>query len=428
MSELLGILMAVVIATMALPKVAAWQVASHENKLLAITAHQEKEFDTAVSAYAQQYATALQTAATATTPATITVAMLQATNLLTPAFSATNPFGQTWQAQVLQPTAGNLQVLAYSTGGRTLTDTQINKISMLVPGGGFIPSNDSGAYPSAAANAIGAGASWNVSMTGYTGIAGGHVAALYSVNQGQLMNSYLYRNAVPGQPQLNQMNTPLVMAATAVAGAACTQTGGIAQDGAGSVLSCLSSGVWAAVGGGSWKAPVASFAALPATGNTVGDVRLTNDVQRAYAWNGASWIPLAIDQNGNISIPGTATIRNVAVTGTATVGAACTPNGLIAQDGTGAMLSCQSGVWRSTSTITPSTVTVAGGFGMGGAAYAGCPAGRSILSGGVQCNVSWWGTTGAFVQQSYPLGNGWYGQCWSTGAVATQAIVTALCN
>jgi hypothetical protein len=37
----------------------------------------------------------------------------------------------------------------------------------------------------------------------------------------------------------------------------------------------------------------------------MGDVRLTNDVQRAYGWNGSSWVALAVDQNGNLAVPGT---------------------------------------------------------------------------------------------------------------------------
>lgn len=302
MSELLSVLMAVLIAVMAIPKVAAWQAISQENKLIAITAQEEKQFDTAVSAYVQQNSTPIQAVATATVPATITVAMLQATNMLTTAFSPTNPYGQSWQAQVLQPSAGNLQVLAYSTGGQTLSDTQINKISMLVPSGGFIPSNDGGAYPTAANNAIGARASWNVPTAGYTGIAGGHVAALFSVNQGQLMNSYLYRNAVPGQPQLNTMNTPLVMASVQTAGQACA-LGSIARDAAGGLLACPGASLqWSSVANSACTA--ANFASLPTTGNTLGKLCVTTDNQRAYGWNNASWVAIAIDSAGNFTLPG----------------------------------------------------------------------------------------------------------------------------
>lgn len=45
-----------------------------------------------------------------------------------------------------------------------------------------------------------------------------------------------------------------------------------------------------AVASGSWKAPVASAAALPATGNTDGDVRIVLDTETLYVWNGSAWI------------------------------------------------------------------------------------------------------------------------------------------
>ena len=44
------------------------------------------------------------------------------------------------------------------------------------------------------------------------------------------------------------------------------------------------------VASGSWKAPVASAAALPATGNTDGDVRIVLDTETIYVWNGTAWI------------------------------------------------------------------------------------------------------------------------------------------
>ncbi len=43
-------------------------------------------------------------------------------------------------------------------------------------------------------------------------------------------------------------------------------------------------------GGGSWKAPVANAAALPSSGNSTGDVRLTLDNFRINIWNGSAWI------------------------------------------------------------------------------------------------------------------------------------------
>lgn len=39
-----------------------------------------------------------------------------------------------------------------------------------------------------------------------------------------------------------------------------------------------------------WKAPVATFAVLPFTGNTSGDVRITLDTFTLYVWNGVAWV------------------------------------------------------------------------------------------------------------------------------------------
>lgn len=44
------------------------------------------------------------------------------------------------------------------------------------------------------------------------------------------------------------------------------------------------------LGSVSWKPPVANFAALPASGNTTGDCRVSNATSFIYCWSGSSWI------------------------------------------------------------------------------------------------------------------------------------------
>lgn len=48
-----------------------------------------------------------------------------------------------------------------------------------------------------------------------------------------------------------------------------------------------------AVGNGHWKAPVALTIQLPVSGNNIGDVRLAEDTNTIYVWNGSSWIAVA---------------------------------------------------------------------------------------------------------------------------------------
>lgn len=42
-----------------------------------------------------------------------------------------------------------------------------------------------------------------------------------------------------------------------------------------------------------WKAPVATAADLPMTGNQVSDTRRANDTQIGYSWNGTTWVSMA---------------------------------------------------------------------------------------------------------------------------------------
>ncbi len=44
-----------------------------------------------------------------------------------------------------------------------------------------------------------------------------------------------------------------------------------------------------------WKDPVATAAALPLVGNVAGDVRVTLDTMRLYAWTGAAWILTSVN-------------------------------------------------------------------------------------------------------------------------------------
>jgi hypothetical protein len=245
--------------------------------------------------------------------------------------------------EVLQPAPGNLQALTMSTGGTALPDAQAVKIATIVGAtGGLIPQNDSGIYPGAAANAYGAFAGWTISTANYTSVTGGHPAALLTFNNGQLVSNYLYRNAVPGQPQLNQMNTALDMQGNNVNNVGQVNT-----------------------------------ATLAATGNaTVG---------------------------GTLGVTGTATSAKVALTDTVVEGAACgAVNGLVSKDASGLLLSCQSGVWN-TKDFAPTTYglnnlypTLLLSTWMGHHKFCALSTVRSVDGGANTCNASrdssgiWW--------------------------------------
>ncbi|MHA6827588.1 shufflon system plasmid conjugative transfer pilus tip adhesin PilV [Ralstonia pseudosolanacearum] len=285
MSEVLGLLFAVILGLSFIPTLSTLSQNASNNTRAATTAQQQRKLIDASSAYIQQYSTEVQGVATATTPAVITVPMLQAVKLLDASFSATNPFGQTWQTEVLQPSAGNLQAFVMSYGGTAMNDMIASKIAGLVGAqGGFIPKNDSSAYAAGATMAYGTFGGWTLSTANYTSVSGGHLAGLLTFNNGQLTSNYLYRNAVPGQPQLNQMNTALDMGGNNLNNAGTVSAAG------GNVVAWnqpTEGGVLTLKGANGTKMYVESLN---------GKFRLVND-----PWNAELF---SVNQNGNVAAAG----------------------------------------------------------------------------------------------------------------------------
>ena len=211
MDAILGVLFASLLGLLMIPTYMHFETVAIDNAKAATTAQQMQQVSQAAQAYIQANYSAVEANSTASSPATITVSMLQNTGYLPNAFSAANPFGQLWQVQVLQPTPGQLQALVLTQGGTQIGQVQAPMIAAQAwAQGGFVPYN--GQYGTLNDTvAHGAYSGWQVSMTGYTNPGPGHLAALLAFNNGNLENNYLYRVAVPGQPQLNTMQTDLNM-------------------------------------------------------------------------------------------------------------------------------------------------------------------------------------------------------------------------
>ena len=178
-----------------------------------VAALQMARIQKAAEGYITTYSANIEGQATATNPVTITIPMLVNTGYLPNGFQASNPYGQTWEVQVLQPSAGQLQALVLSTGGQAVNSQSLGLAAQIAgsPGGVVGGGTGNTAVPGCAAGeACGVYAGWKV-PTAYTAAQPGHLAALIEYSNGQVQNDYLYRVAVPGQPQLNQMQTNLDM-------------------------------------------------------------------------------------------------------------------------------------------------------------------------------------------------------------------------
>ena len=243
----------------------------------------------------------------------VTVAQLKTAGFLPAGFAATNPYQQYACVLVRQPTPGRLDALVAGYGGTAIPDRAIAAVAMMAGQGG--------GYVSAAQPGTARGSSWLLATAAYQNVAcggttvlngtaghdGGHlVSGLFYDGPGQLSTDFLYRDTVPGRPQLNQMNTPLGFAGAALVtlGTACGGAAAIGIDSASrTVVTCGADGLWQSVS--TWKAPVTKFEDLPTTGNTVGDVRMVTALNRGFTYSGSKWVALAVDENDDLHVPGT---------------------------------------------------------------------------------------------------------------------------
>ena len=171
------------------------------------------------------------------------------------------------------------------------------------------------------------------------------------------------------------------------------------------------------VGGSTITASTGTYGALTVTGNKNGwggiNFQITPGVSagtlmQSSTYSGilspgdTGWAQLtqynagAAGTANGLTYMGTANVPQVVATnaqinGTATVGAGCTSNGLVAQDGTGLLLSCQSGSWKSAqgtlaTAYRASTYSV--GFRNGTAGICGSITGPSVtnsITGSLSC-------------------------------------------
>ncbi len=297
-----------------------------------VAARQMRDVTHAAKGYITTYAAQIEGTATATTPATITVPMLVNTGFLPTGFGSTNPYQQTWEVQVLQPSPGDLQALVLSQGGVAIQAAEVPRIGAEEGGSG-------GSVQGAVAQ--GSFGSWQVSLTGYTNPGAGHVASLIDYSNGQLQSDYLYRTAVPSEPQLNTMQTNLDMGANNISNAQNVSVNNdvtLGNPGAATGGSSASApgqlGVDEPAGQGfpnGWGGGIHTWDAY--ANGTVGAG--TNGSLNAYLNNGG------VVYAGNQMELGTAN-------GTANVGWGCGPNGSVAANanGSGQTLACEAGTWQ----------------------------------------------------------------------------------
>ena len=231
---------------------------------------------------------------------TVTVATLIQQGYLPPGTSAVDAMGDPISVEYQADSSGNVTGYVVAQGAYRYPDADAGQILLdLGDRGGYVP--EVPVAGQVAGTIYGTGRTWQSPAP--AGIGPGSIDVRVESNAAQQADDSRFLWRVPAPiPADNTMSTPLILGAVESPGTSCADTGAIAQDGTGALVSCQA-GTWTAVGGGHWRAPVATYGALPSSGNQNGDVRLTLDTDRAFAWNGGSWVALAVDQNGDLTVP-----------------------------------------------------------------------------------------------------------------------------
>lgn len=395
-------LMVVIVALAGMTLGFQWLSADSDRKINQAAADHAATFSDATSKWMKDNYSAIDAAATPLAQYTATAVA----SYLPPAFNVVSPYGQSYSIRVYKAAPGQLQVMAVTTGGETVGEQNIRKIAQLIGAkGGFVSSADT-------TKAQGAYGGWSMPFSNFGATPGaGKLAVALFFQDGALVSDYLYRNSVPGHPELNRMNTAIDMAGNDVSngGTVSAKRGAFSRDGAGPCCGDTGSislaeatnttGKTASISlhnGGVAEGNVELADSRDGLGRRVrfydnqgqgmgvqatGDIRGNREIYAdgwfrtngdggwySQKWNGgwymsdSSWIRSYADKNiytGGQMQAGTVRANNrlstgeyVQIDGVATEGAACTPNGLVGRDANGLLLSCQSGWWTSAKTFS----------------------------------------------------------------------------
>ena len=341
--SLLEVLLVIGIMVMVIPKVYE-NIENHLNNVRwQNAAEHANTYNTAVRNYVADNASTLLAGSL---PKTITPATLIQKGYLKSGFSESN-FGQSYITGIAKNSkTSRLEALTCSNGGQSLSEAGMRSVASMIEGlGGYINSSK---------QAIGAGGGWSDTPSNYgLNCATGHIA-MALVGADLQESDRLYRYSITNRPDLNRMHTAIDMNSNNLNNVGTLNGNAAALSGDISARNGTFSG---AISGN--------------TATTNGDITSNNGwlvTKNSKGWmnstygggwymSDSSWLRSVNNKGiytGGQVKGGTVRADGRLYTGeylqlekTATAGASCSPNGLVGRDSTGAILSCQSGVWST---------------------------------------------------------------------------------
>lgn len=322
------------------------------------TAAQVSRFTHAVKSYTARYYDTLLSSATTTSPVIVTPVMLKNTGFLEQGFSENTLDGQVYRAALVRNATNTdqLQGLIFTQNGSALPFLALRQISMDITSG-------MGGYIWTSGLVTGAMSSWSMPLAQFgVSTTQGHIAVLLTTDElgsAQSESDRLYRFSVTGKPDLNTMHTSINM-------------GGNNLNNAGAINAVTGNFTGNVTAAGSITANETVTGRNVIAGSTM---TANNDIRSNNGWfitrGSKGWLNethgggfymsdndwVRVINNKNIYTSGQvrggivradgrlSTGEVLQLDGVNIAGAACFPDGLVSRDATGAILSCQSGVW-----------------------------------------------------------------------------------
>lgn len=323
-----------------------------------IAADHAKRVKNAVTAFIKDNHDVIATQASSSSPYVFSVADLITAGYLPSGFSQSNNFSASYQTRVYQPVVNKFHTMTFLTGGVSLSKSLARKLAIRIGGeGGVIDGSE-------AKGALGA---WTENLSAFGGYnpGDGSVVMAGFYDDGNVVNDYLYRKALPGHPELNTMSTSINMGGNDVTNANSVNAANV-----------TASGWFRSTGDTGWY------------NEKHGGGLYMNDDTWMRVYNNKSIYTEGAVRAGTVQSDGRLTAKEyIQIEGIATAKAACTSNGLMGRNTAGAILVCKDLVWTENESSTlVSTATIANGSSF---ICKSGPSGRILVTGYANWLVSY---------------------------------------
>lgn len=216
---MMDVLAAITIFALLIPGMLTFMQLSTQSTEKKVAAEHMDRMATAAEQYVMDNHASIVSSATGSSSVSISVSDLVSGGYLPSGHGTKNPWNQSYSIHAFNPEDQDIHLILVTSGGKGYTASKPEFATQVVPSaaamagskGGYVPTGDvSGESSSVVQGAFG-GWQFDLASTDITNPGAGHLAYSKYIDQEQYGNDYLYRDEVPGHPEVNRMTTELDM-------------------------------------------------------------------------------------------------------------------------------------------------------------------------------------------------------------------------